>query len=155
MLRQEAVAAAPLWFSYRQLLSASLLFLSNLFILSLVFLHPPLEGRLYLLLWLALLDLESLSSSLRYRTFYLERSARHRAFAAFWLCLTSCGLAWYGGNGEQRWMATTVLLVSAVELLHGTACARKIKRGGLERDSGDPATDASPALKAGALDRSL
>ena len=156
MLRQETVSAPPLWFSYRHALSVSLLFLTHLFVLSLVLLPPPLEGRPYLLLWLALLDLEVLSSSLRHRTFYLERSARHRAFAAFWLCLTSCGLAGYGGNSEQRWMAATVLLVSGLELLHGTHCARRIKRVGPDRELSEPlASDTSAAIKAATIDRSL
>ena len=149
MLRPDATSTPPLWYAYRQPLSASLVTMSNLFILCLVFLPPPLEGRHYLLLWLALLDLEILSSSLRHRgTYYLERSAQHRAFVGFWMGLTTSGLVWWGGSAEQRWMGATVVALSVVEYFHGMECARRFRRaGGAERETESPASEPQPIAK--------
>ncbi len=166
MLRPEPSSSSPaVWFAYRHALSISLLLLVHLFILALILLPPDLEGRHYLLLWLSLLDLEVVSSSIRYRTYYLERSARHRAFAAFWLDVTTCGLVAYSGNTEQAWMAATVVALSVAEVWHGMQCARKLKAlggpgkagGGLESNEAAAASEAVHLTRphVDGIDRSL
>ena len=129
MLRPDFTPTPPWWYTHRRLLSLLLLSLIHCLLLSLIFLPPSLEGRYYLLLWLALLDLEVLSSALRYSTYFLERSAKHRAFAVFWLDLTVGGLVMWGGNDWQRWMGVGVGVLTGSEVWHGLRCARQMRRG--------------------------